>query len=324
MGAALSQHDVPLWLRVPAAGLGLAAAWWLRRTEAIVGVVGDSVAPLALGVVSGFVLKGLTLPLGIWPNGPWRKSFSVGLVVLVAVAFGLLFVVFDPFPSSDWAPFDTGLYAIVVAGVVAWGFAWAIVEQRRFLPWLAIAGLAALVPWVVGVLGLIGGGTGECALPDEMADLGCRLVLLRAFGFFAVAGTAAALVTVELAFRRLIVGHPDRSGVVLVLIGAGAAVGWAFAMGEGTVLFSGPAWWHVGIGAVSAGAIYVLSGSLLAGAVYTGVYFGGLRAIGWSGIGVPVLFEWSFLAAHGVVAAALLLVVWRRKGVLAGLRQGMG
>ncbi|MGD2135438.1 MAG: hypothetical protein PVF27_04720 [Gemmatimonadales bacterium] len=316
---ALSQHDVPLWLRLPAAGLGFVAAWWLRGTGAIVGVLGDSVAPLALGVVSAFVLKGLTLPLGLWPNGPWRKSFSVGLVVLVALAFALLFVAFDPFPSRDWAPFDNGLYVIAVAGVVGWGFAWAMVRQRRFVPWLVVAGVAGLVPWVVGVLGWFGGGIGECALPDEMADAGCRLVLLKAFGYFAVLGTATALVTVELAFRRLVIGHPDRSGLVLIVIAAGTAAAWSLVMGEGAVVFTGPTWWHVGIGAVSAGALYVLSGSLLAGAVFSGVYFGGFEAIRWLGIGV-IGFGWSLTVAHGVVAAALFLVVWRRKGLLAGLR----
>ena len=101
----MSQHDVPLWLRVPAAGLCLLAAWWLRSTDAIAEPIGASIALLGLAVVAAFVLKGLSLPIGLWPDGPWRRTFSVAVVLLVALAFSVLFVLFDPFPSSQWKVF---------------------------------------------------------------------------------------------------------------------------------------------------------------------------------------------------------------------------
>lgn len=316
----MSQHDVPLWLRIPAAILCLVAAWWLKNTDAIAGAVGISVAPLGLAVVAVAVLKGLNLPLGLWPSGPTRGSFSVSVVVLVAVAFGLSFVAFDPFPSSEWAPFDRSLYVVTTLGVVVWGYAWAFVRQRRYLTWMGVAVAVALLPWVLGVLGLFGGGNvRECALPDELSGQGCRMLVTRAMAFYAVSGAAAALVTTELAFRRLVIGHPRGGGVVLVLIAAVVGIGWSLLMGEGEVLFSGPTWWYVAIGGVAAGSLYVLSESLPVSALYTGVFFGGLRAIGWSGVGVPMLFTPTFALSHGAVALILLVLVWRRNGLLGGL-----
>lgn len=317
----MSQHDVPLWLRVPAAGLCLLAAWWLKSTDAIAEPVGASIALLGLAVVAGFVLKGLSLPIGLWPDGPWRKTFSVAVVLLVALAFSVLFVLFDPFPSSQWATFDPGLYVVAMAGVVVWGYAWAFVRQRRYVPWMAVSAVVALLPWVLGVLGILGGvDTRECVVPDEMAGFGCRMLLTRALAFYAVLGTGAALVTTELTFRRLVMGRSDRAGVVLVLIAAAVGVVWSLLMGEGDVLFSGPTWWYVAIGGVGAGSLYVLSGSLLAASVYTGAFFGGLEAIGWLGIGANLLSTPAFAVAHGVAALVLLAIVWHRKGLLTGLR----
>ncbi len=326
----MPQHDLPLWARGVAAILLVIAAWWLLHTETLHALAGDAIAPLSLGVVAAFILRGMHLPLGLWPNGPWRKEFLTNTLIAVALVFGALIIVARPSRSPELSALLTpGMFVMVVAGVLAWGFALAFVQQRGFLQWYGAAAVAGLAPWVVAVVGLLVRGSEDATLcllttqggPDAA---GCNTTAFDALVFFTAIGAAAWLVTMELAFRRLLIGHPDHAGLVLVLAAAVVALVWWLAVAPA---LSGPvaSWWLVALGAVGAGALYVLSGTLLVATVYTALVFAGYTSLLYAAPlaqdGTATLAPgWEFLAVHLVTAAALGYWVWRRRGVLRGIK----
>jgi hypothetical protein len=322
----LSQHELPLWVRGVGALLLPFAGWWFMRTPVARDLVGDSVAVIALGVVAAFLLLGTHVRLGLWPAGPWRRTFSVGIVVTVAVLFGLVVVAFDPFDAAAVQErMDPGAYLLAAAGVAAWGFAWSFVAHERFAVWFGIAAGAALVPLAAGTVGLVmleGGSPAVCLLSTRMTAP-CDATALQVFGFTAAVGSAVALVSFELAFRRFLLGHPDRAGVALVLAAALVAAGWSLVFGTTGVSFA-PEWWLVGLASVSAGALYVLSGSLVVSGLFTGLAFASRDALfaarAAAEIGPLERLPVTFPLAHAVVALALAALVWRRKGLLQGLR----
>ena len=324
-GAALSQRELPLWARAVAAALLLFASWWLLETETLRGLMGYAIAPLSLGVVAAFILRGMHLPLGLWPNGPWRERFSIGTVVVVAAVFAVLILAARPYRLPELAAaLEPGMAVIIVAGVVAWGFAWAFVHQRRFLPWYGAAAAAALMPFLLAVFAvLVRAGPGFCVLSTVGPEgATCGATIIEALVFLTAVGSAAALVTTELAFRRLLVGHPDRAGLVLVLGAALIASLWSLLVAVDSRLFEAP-WWLAGLAATGAGSLYVLSGSLLVSALYSGLVFAGFEALR---VATPTVegaqgavVGWEYLAAHAIAVVLLCLLVARRKGILRGI-----
>ena len=325
----MPQLDLPLWARGVAAILLVIAAWWLLHTETLHGVAGDAIAPLSLGIVAGFILRGMHLPLGLWPNGPWRKEFATHMLLVVALIFGAFTVATRPSSSPELTGILTpGMFVMVVAGVVAWGAALACVEQRGYLQWYVVAAVAGLAPWLVAVAGLLVGG-GESASfclvsthggPDAA---GCSTTAVDALVFLTAIGVAGALITFELAFRRLLIGHPDHAGLVLVLASAAVAVLWWLAVAPS---LSGvtPPWWVLMLGAVGAGSVYVLSGTLLVASVYTGVVMAGyaslIHATPLAAGGTVPVVGWEFVAVHVIAVGVLGYGVWRRRGLLRGIR----
>ncbi len=318
-------RELPLWARAVASALLLFASWWLLETETLRGLVGYAIAPLSLGVVAAFILQGMHLPLGLWPNGPWRDRFSMGTVVAVAAVFAALILAARPYRLPELAAeLEPGMAVLIVVGVVAWGFAWAFVHQRRFLPWYGAAAAAALIPFMLAVFALlVRGESNLCVLSTTGAEgATCGATVIEALVFLTAVGSAAGLVTSELAFRRLLVGHPDRAGLVLVLGAALIATLWTLLVTAESRLFEAP-WWLSALAAAGAGSLYVLSGSLLVAALYSGLTFAGFEALRVATPTMegapPVVVGWEYTAAHAIAIVMLCLFVARRKGILRGI-----
>ena len=327
---ALSQRDLPLWARGSAAGLMLFASWWLLSTEALRNALGDSIGLVSLGVVAIFILRGMRLPVGLWPDGPWRMRFSVPAVVGAAAVLAACILLFNPTGSDGLrARLDLGTSVAVVLGSVAWGFALALVRQRSFLGWYALAAGLALVPllWSLIVANIGGGDEGFCLFSTQLGSGGsteagarCDAAAAPSLLFLLAIGVTSRLVTEEVAFRRLLIGGPGRVGLVSV-VGAGVValgwygvLAWSSAEGSGTVLVGG-------LGALTAGGLYVLSGSLLVSAVHSATFAAGYSALS---VARPLSAEPAGQIAAGpslwvpalIIGVVLSALVARRNGLI--------
>lgn len=313
----MSPRDLPLWARGAAAPLLVVGSWWLLRTEPIRSPIGDSVALVALGVIAGSMLRGMHVPIALWPDGPWRRRFSSTTVVAVALAFAALAVLSRTVAPSTERSVDPGTYAVAAVGVVTWGVAWAMVRQRRYAPWFGIALAAGVLPALaVGATTLFRDGL---AVGCATGAGSCVGNAVGAFAFPTVVGAATGLVTRELAFRRLLVGAPAAAGGVVIVLAATVEAIWVWVTGVWPGAALGGPWWTAGAAAVAAGSLYALSGSLLASSVCSaaiGAAYGATAAVS-NGASGPTL---SYAIAVGVVAAALLVAVVRTRGWLAGVR----
>ncbi len=327
LGEVLSERDLPLWARGLAAVLLIVASWWLVETETLQVAVGDSIALLSLGIVTASILQGMHLPLGLWADGPWRSRFSKSIVVAVAVVFGLCFVVCDPGSQAVSESVDTGTLALTVIGVVAWGFAWAFVRQGSFWPWYAIGLAVALLPAFGGLVGLVlrSGDTGRVCLWSILESANgqvCDAPALQTLGFMTAVWAASALVTLDLSFRRLLVGEPSRAGVLLIVSAAIPYGLWVLLVGPNLPGLDAPLWLGM-LTAVCAGCLYSLSGSLLVSALYSGAVLAGYEALVRAvpqGTDGTLVMGWEYVGLHGLAAVSLLTVVYRRRGLLTGLR----
>lgn len=307
----MSPRDLPLWARGAAGALLIFAAWWLVSTAAIRATVGPSVALVSLGVVAAFILRGMHVPLDLWPRGPWRGVMPPGGVLATGLGFAAVIVLMRPPELSPLLRLlDGGVYVLVPAGAVAWGVALALVRQRSYLPWYGGAAAAALAPLV---LSLVWGG-GDPATPVSGVAWAASL---RTLVFAATVGAAAGLVTEELALRRLLIGQPADAGLAVVVLAGVVAAAWHAVVG--TALHGGglpPVWVSVAAGSFAAGALYVLSGSLLVSALCNALVFGGAMALE---VARPALQPAVTLVPQVAVALLLLGLVARRNGLLRGL-----
>lgn len=313
-------RDLPLWARAATAGLAVFASWWLVETAAIQSIVGLSVVWLGVGVVAASALRGMHVPLGLWPESATRTRFSPVWVIAAGAVVGVLLVFSRPASAPDlFLKLDRGRYALVIIGGLAWGFSLAFVKQQRFVPWYGVAIIAGLAPagielWAAG------------AFQSELCWYGagnCRAGIAQVLAFSLAVITPSALVTVDLAFRRVLLGRLPGAGVLLVIAAALFAALWRVVLGLDAVTVVSASWW-AGAAAI-AGAIYALSGSLLVSSLYVGVLEGaalaahlGSAARGWQTMG---LGDWSTpaLATQASIVVLLLLLVWRRNGLLGGM-----
>ena len=309
-----SSRDLPLWARGVVGGLLVVTSWWLLSAEGIRGLLGSSVGVVVLGIVSASSLRGMHLPLGLWPDGPWRARFSVGIVVSVAVVFGGIMVVADPQAPSALALIDRGSFGLVVLGVVIWGFTWSFVVQRPFVSWYAVATMLGLAPFFTGVLTKgLADPHGLCLLAvDPVA--GCEGATLRVMGFLTATYAALGLVTIELTFRRLLIGGAEHANALLVAASAALFTVWTVLVGPDAPLVAVP-WWLALCGAVTAGALYALGGSLLVSSLYTGLIYASYLGVlagrpeaATASVGVP------FIAAIVLTAVGMLAVVAHQRG----------
>ncbi len=279
----MSPRDAPYWARGVAALLLCFATWWLLGTQALRSVVGDSIAPLSLGVIAIFMLRGLQLPLGVWPDGPWRHRFSAPRLIGVAAVFAVLMGVVIPWPVPGLGyELDIGTAAAVVIGVVTWGFAMAFVRQRPYVKWYAVAVGLGVAPTVLGLL--FSGGIGETetslarlastellAIPELVSAKSAAAV--PTFLHLVAVGAASKLVTEEIAFRRLLLGVPTQAGIVPVTLAAlVAAIWYGIVLQTGADAAAGTAL-QFGLAALCAGALYALSRSLLVSATFSASYW---------------------------------------------------
>ena len=304
----MSPRDLPVWARGAAAALVLTAAWHVPRTEPLVTVVGYSSLEISAGVVAAAILAGMGLPLSLWPDHPRREVFSLRVALIVAVVMGVLMVASRP---SDLAgQLDPGLILVVILGAVAWSLSWGQVHHRAFLRWYGIAAAAAITPVVIGVLSI---AIQDGGLPN--LRLGS---FLAAVPFFLIVGAAGALVTQELAFRRVLIGQAGDAGLATVLLAALLFGSWHALAPDppgGVVQAAMLASLH----GVVLGSMYSMSRSLLVPALYHGVWLAAFRGIGAAAEmaeGAPA-FEGGMtavLVTTGGIALFFAYLVSRRSG----------
>ena len=289
----------------------LLAAWHIPRTEQLVTFIGYSALEISTGVVAIAILLGMGLPLDLWPQYPARARFSQPAALAAAVVLGVLMIASGPsdLPAS-MIETEKGLVVAVIVGSAVWSLAWGQVHHRWVLRWYGIAALAAVGPVLIGLITMTAQDGG---LPPLQTG-----VLLRAAAFFVVVGSAGALVTQELAFRRVLIGQAGDAGLATVLIAAALFGAWSAVAPDppGGVL-------QVAVlgslRGVVLGCLYSLSRSLLVPALCHGAWLAAIHSIGVA----TTLTEdgqaledrmTSVIVATAVVAVVLAYQVSRRSG----------
>jgi hypothetical protein len=332
----MSPRDPPLWTRGVAIGLLLIASWWLLNTEGIRVVIGDSIGALCLGVIAVSILQGMHLPLALWPEGPWRKQFSVSAVVSTAVLVALMILISNV-ASMDAliGRLDVGTGIVVVIGTVGLGYAAGFVKQRRYVQWYGIALFLGILPFIseliFGSSSTGGAGVPLCyfSVPQDQTvggpTSGCSIPLLPSLVFLTAIGTASKLVTEEIAFRRLLIGVAPRSGLLSILLSSGTAFCWYlllshFGVEERGMIVLGT------LGALSAGCIFALSKSLIVSGFYSAVYAAGYLSltVAKTSAGAPNDVDGTTNAiwiTASAVSVALAAVIVRRNGFFGNLKE---
>ena len=314
----MSPRDLPVWSRGAAVLLVLIAAWYAPRSDALVTLAGHSSLALGAGVVATSLLLGMRLPLDLWPQQPERERFSLPFALLLAVVMGGLIVMSRSSGIPGYlAEFDRGLLVAIVVGGTAWALGWGKIRQRAFLGWYGVAAAVGLVPLIAKI---IAATLEQGGLPP--VELG---TFFQVGVFSLVAGAAGALVTQELAFRRVMIGQAGDAGLALVLISALAFGAWLAVAPDppGGALHAATLGTLQG---VVLGSLYTLSRSLLVPALYHGVSTAGLRAFDLASVPVEGTassndYVMAGMAATGIVAAMLAYRVSRRSGFIGLLKR---
>ena len=309
-------RDVPLWARTIGSVLVIVASWWVVHTDGVTAVMGSSIGIVAIGVVAVSIVRGLGAPLGVWPAGDYRRRYLPWAVIVTALVFavpiGMAGV--DEWPAIA-SLVDGALWLSIIVGVVTWGYIVAVVPQRSFIGWYLAACLLAMVPVVAEVVfGTVQGG---CLVGAVDAVEACGVGAVRAALLFVPAWIASALVTVELGFRRLLIGDPTRSGALVVAGAAGVTGLWGWVVGPAIPTVGADAL-TFGAVALVAGCVFVLSRSLLVSAVFTGTALGTGLSIEVTRAQAEALGQSSLLSApwiwHATIGGGLLLWVGRHRG----------
>jgi hypothetical protein len=261
----------------------LFASWWLLSTDALTSSVGSSVGLIGVGVIAFSILRGMHLPSRIWPEGPYRRKFSIPAVLAVALLLAALLLLSRLGTSEALTDFaDVGMFVLVLAGTVLLGFGFAMVKQRPYVRWYAIALGLALLPHIIGLLfsspaASSASGARFCLVTlgqssvTESELLTCRAAALPSFLFLFAIGVTSKLITEEVAFRRLFIGCSGNSGLLTVLAAGVAATAWYVILARAGVTGTAGALLS-GVAAVTAGCLFVLSCSLLVSAAYNAAF----------------------------------------------------
>jgi hypothetical protein len=244
-----------------------------------------------------------------------RPRFSIGITILVAVVFGLLMVAGDPRSEAVVGEIDRGVFALTVLGVVGWGFSWSLVRQAGYAGWFGLAATTGLAPFLVGLLeaGVAPGG-GLCLFATT-AESGCAGATMRVFLFLVPAYAAIGLITFELTFRRLLIGLPRHAHTLAIAASAGLVAAWTALVGGDVPLFAVP-WYVALLGALAAGSLYVLAGSLLVSSSCTALLYAGYIGLE-VGRTVPPAGRVSagYVAALAIVGLGLFGLAVREHGM---------
>ncbi len=315
----MSPPDPPVWVRGVAAVLALVASWWLIHTDAIRGLLGDSVAALSLGVVAVFVIRGTHQPLGLWPNRHRRDGFSMAWAMAAAGSAAALIALAGTSANVTETVRlllveNPGTMLLVIAGTVALALGVGLVRQRRYARWYGLAAISGLTPVLLSAM------LGWAPLSSVTAQV--RTPGLLGFFFWIVADTSRVFVTEELAFRRMLIGNPDRAATIGVLAGAAASAAWLAIIGPEASSTALQLVHGFSVASV-AGGLYVLSRSLLVATLYHGVYAALLTCFVFpvgsipGSAGEPPVGTVVFTAA---VAVLLVAFVARERGLIGSFR----
>lgn len=307
----MSPRDLPVWSRAVAAGLMLLAAWHIPRTEQLVAFMGHSALEISTGVVAVAILLGMGLPLDLWPQYPARVRFSQSAALAAAVVLGVLMIASGPSGlPAGMIETEKGLVVAVIVGSAVWSLAWGQVQHQMVLRWYGIAALAAVAPVLIGLITM---AVQDGGLPPLQTG-----VLLRVAAFFLVVGSAGALVTQELAFRRVLIGQAGDAGLATVLVAAVLFGAWNAVAPDppGGVLQAAVLG---SLRGVVLGCLYSLSRSLLVPALCHGAWLAAIRS---TGVATTLAGEgqaledrmMSVIVATAVVAVVLAYEVSRRSG----------
>lgn len=287
------------------------AGWLAGGSETLATMLGGSTVELSVAVVAVSFMVGMRIPPDLWPSAPLRPRFSLPVTLAVAVVIALLIVGAAGTELPRALLFEgRAAVPLVVGGAVGWALAWGRTPQEGYRRWFGIATAAAVVPVGVGAL--------ASTIEGQLVPLSLA-ALVPAGAFYLVIAATGALVTQELAFRRLLVGQGGDAGIGIVV---GAAI--AFAVWHLVIPTTGsPGQAAIGglVNGVALGALYVLSRSLLVSAWYHGVQLGALNALrfqaadalGDAGLG-GAFWRWQ-LVTTAVAAGILGFLVWRQNGV---------
>ncbi len=311
----MSSRDLPVWARGVTASLLILGGWFSARSELLSSFLGQSVVEISAGVMAFSILLGMRLPVDLWPQAVTRQRFSIAATLLTSLVFGALIVLAGStgIPRLFWESERTAL-AVVVMGGTAFAVGWGRTRQAPYGRWYAIAALCAVLPVALGMLGL--------AVRGEVHGFDIT-VFVKSVGFFAFFAASGALVTQELAFRRLLVGQSGDAGLLVVLIGALVFGAWhAVIPHDGALLQT------VGLATLNGvvlGSLYILSRSLLVPAVFHGLQNGVVKAshaavTADSGEMLSANALWIPMMLVTVITACFLAVsVSRRTGFLGSL-----
>jgi hypothetical protein len=308
----LSPRDLPLWARGATAALLLIAGWYVSHSEGLAGVVGYSTLDLSAGVVAAFLLLGMRLPPDVWPQHPLREPFSLPWALAAAVVMaGLILVARWSGVPALVADGDKGLLVAVVVGGAVWAVAWGRIRQEAYLPWYGWAAAAALAPLAARIVVMLAS--------RELPSLQWG-TLLQVGAFFLVVGSTVALVTQELAFRRVLIGQAGDAGLAVVLISAALFGAWAAVAPDlpGGALQSAVS---AGLHGIVLGSLYLLSRSLLVPALYQGVSTAAARAFDIAALPVEGATPYDGrglvgMVVTGCIAAFMAYQVGRRSGFM--------
>ncbi len=307
----LSRLDRDLWTRVAGAALLLGAGWFSIHSERLLGLLGDSVHQVAIGAVAVSVLLALKSPFEFW-TAPLRDSFSIKTGISTAVVIGLVIVASrSSGMTAQLLRENPGALVMTIVGGTVWASGFGAKHQRRSAKWYGIAAACALAPFVGAYV------AGGWAMRETFELTALRFVQVSAF--LVVVQSVSALVTLELAFRRVLIGKPGEASLATVLV-SGLAFGAWFVMVQVDVanlpiaLMSGTL-----IGLI-AGGIFALSGSLLVSALYSGGLLGlALTLDATARMELPSFLLGQLLrsvvAINILIAAVLLVLVYRRSGL---------